>query len=465
MTPDSVEKTIREAARDVKVCQDADVVVVGGGPAGVGASIAAARSGAKTVLVERYGHLGGMASGGQVLMVPQVFYGVEPWELAGICKEWVDRCDKLDGGCLHPTKEEVGSKDPELVKHWALRTFGMVGDQVRYSVYFDQEMLKCALNDLVEEAGVKLYLHSWASLPIVENNKVKGITFDSKSGRQAVLGKVIIDTTGDGDMFAWAGAGYEDDIDDNLRSGQLALVFRVGGVDVMKFTSFRYNEPEKHKALAEKLRNMWTDEFRTILNPGMMNPYHMVPQATPRDDIIWVNNWIKGRNPMNVEDLTWVEVNIRKAMLMWHKFVKANFPGFDKSYIIDTASQLGTRGSRRLTGEYKLTPENMQTGTVHEDTVIMFQRRGRPGSEPGAMCFPYRALVPVKMEGLLAAGRNFSSDAVANNMCNLIPHCVAMGQAAGTAAAIAVKSKVEPRNVDYKKLQKSLASQGMPMPK
>jgi hypothetical protein len=133
-------KTIHEAARDINVYHEADVVVVGGGPGGIGAAVSAARSGAKTILVERYGHLGGMASGGQVLMVPQVFAGVDPWKLVGLCQEWVDRCEPLDG-CLHPSKAEVGSKDPEIIKRWALRTFGMISDQVRYSVYFDQEML------------------------------------------------------------------------------------------------------------------------------------------------------------------------------------------------------------------------------------------------------------------------------------------------------------------------------------
>jgi hypothetical protein len=196
----------------------------------------------------------------------------------------------------------------------------------------------------------------------------------------------------------------------------------------------------------------------------MKNPYHLVPQATPRADVIWVNNWIKGRSPTNVEDLTWVEVNMRKAMRIWYKFVKNNFPGYENSFIMDTASQLGTRGSRRLIGEYTITRDDLTSPKVHDDTVVMFRRMGPPGEAPTPACFPYRALVPKEIDGLLTAGRSFSSDPFANNMANLIPHCVATGQAAGTAAALAVKTGLEPRKVDYKALQKRLTAQGIPLP-
>jgi hypothetical protein len=461
----SAGKTYREPAQDVKIYHEADVVVVGGGPGGVGAAISAARTGAKTILVERYGHLGGMATGGQVLMVPQVFAGIEPYKLVGVCQEWVDRCEPLDG-CLHPKKEDIGSTDPAVIKNWAMKTFGMMGERMRFSVYFDQEMLKCVCNDLVEEAGAKILLHSWASRAIVEKNKVKGVIFDSKSGRMAVMGKVIIDTTGDGDLFQSAGAAFDDSKGDgSLRSSCLALVFRVGNVDPVKWSKFRMEQPEKHQKVKEKLDKIYSEDILEALKPGQMNPYHLVPQATPRPDVIWVNNWILNRSSMNVDDLTWVEINMRKAMRAWLKFARANMPGYENAWIVDTASQQGTRGGRRLTGEYVITKEDLMSPQVHEDTVVMFGRMAAPGKQPTAACFPYRALVPKEVEGFLTAGRSFSSDPFANNMANLIPHCVATGQAAGTAAALAVKAKVEPRNVDYKALQKALKAQGFPMPK
>ncbi len=460
-------KTIRETPRDVQVIYEADVVVVGGGPAGIGAAISAARGGAKTVLVERYGHLGGMATGGQVLMWPNPFATPEPWKWPGICQEVIDRCDKL-GGAMHPGKDEVGSTDPEVVKYWAQRTFGGARGMVGASVYFDQELLKCVLNDMIEDAGVKLFLDAWGSRALVENNKLTGIIFESKSaGGRAVLGKIVIDTTGDGDIFCDAGAEFDDKIDHEARSGQLALVFRLGGVDTMKFTKFRMEEPEKHKEIVEKQATIWSEEFKTVLKPGTMNPYHMVPQATPRNDVVWVNNWIKGRSPINVEDLTWVEVNIRKAMLIFTDFVKNNFPGFENCFIMDTCSQLGTRGSRRLIGKHYVTFDDLRSSRSYEDNAVTL--RGRPvapGSDntPSYNYIPYSALVPVKMDGLLAAGRCYSSDQVANNMSNLIPHCIAMGQVAGNAAAIAIKSKVEPRNIDYPILKKALTQQGLLLP-
>lgn len=136
-------------------------------------AVAAARSGAKTVLAERYGHLGGMATGGMVLMWPSL--------VAGLCQEIVDKADAM-GGCLHMKKGEVGATDPKVVSYWQARTFGMGarGGTVGNAAYFDMEMLKCILNDMVDEAGVKLVLHSWGTRAIVEKDKVQGAVFETK---------------------------------------------------------------------------------------------------------------------------------------------------------------------------------------------------------------------------------------------------------------------------------------------
>jgi hypothetical protein len=143
--------------------------------------------------------------------------------------------------------------------------------------------------------------------------------------------------------------------------------------------------------------------------------------------------------------------------------MKKNIPTFEKSFILDTASQTGTRGARRLVGEYTVTREDLRSGKKHDDTIAIIPRFGPPEGSP-FVYFPYRALVPVKVEGLLVAGRSFSSDMAANNMINLIPHCIAMGQAAGTAAALALKNGGSVRRVNYKELQNSLTKQGVPLP-
>jgi hypothetical protein len=146
-----------------------------------------------------------------------------------------------------------------------------------------------------------------------------------------------------------------------------------------------------------------------------------------------------------------------------HEFMKKNFPGFENSFILDTASQTGTRGSRRLVGEYIITAEDMNSSKKFDDTIAVIPKIA-PGGSGTCSYIPYRALIPVKVEGLLVAGRSFSSDKIANDSMNLIPHCCAMGEAAGTAAALAVKQGISPRKLDYKLLQKQLLKQGAALP-
>ena len=414
-------KTIHETARETNIFAEADVVVVGAGPAGVTAAITAAREGANTILVERYGHLGGMATGGLVLMM-------NPDE--GLGKEWMDRLYKVNG-----VNDLSKTKEPE----W------------RRSVMVDPELLKCILNDMALDAGVKLLLHSWSVAAVVEKNTVKGVIFESKSGRQAIVGKVIIDATGDGDVFASAGAEFDASLDKGYRTSELAMVFRIGGIDFDKFADFR-------KALPEEWVKMRAEGFE-------LSGFHIAPVPAQRKDVFWVNNFIRGKSCLKVEDLNWVETNVRRIMIPFLSYYQKTVPGFENSYLYDSASQLGTRGSRRLIGAHVLTGEEAKAGTKFDDTVLIFPH-GVPLAWPADLPpsnveLPYRSLLPAKLEGLLAAGRCFSSDQAANSMFNVISHCIQIGQAAGTAAALAVKSKVLPRKIDVKALQKRLTSQGV----
>ena len=443
-------KTLMESAREIKVCREADVVVVGGGPGGHSAAIAAARNGAKAVLLERYGHLGGMATGGIVIQIPHMSDGGKEPIIAGLCLEWLERLDAI-GGTLRPRMEDIGSTDEKLVTKWQ-RFMGNVNNgRIEHTAWVDPELLKCILNDMVEEAGVKLYLHSWGTRAIVNDGKIEGIMFESKSGRQAVLGKVIIDGTGDGDLLPSSGAEFDGEWAPSSRSSMLALVFRIGNCNYQKYCDFREAEPEKHRELMKGLSEV----------AGTM----LLPLPSPRNDVMWVNNWIPGLDCTNVEDLTKLEVEMRKIMRKGFAFIKKNIPTFEHSFILDTASQTGTRGSRRLIGEYVITGEDFQSCKKFDDSIAVFPRLGPPAAgEVKHVYIPYRALVSVNVEGLLVAGRSFSSDQAANNMANLIPHCIAIGQAAGTAAAISVKQGISPRNVDYKNLQKVLQEQGVPLP-
>lgn len=438
---------IIEEARALDVVSEADVVVVGGGPAGIGAAVAAARLGAKTALVERYGHLGGMATGGLVILLPHMSDGSQDQHIMGICQEWVDRLDRM-GGAIHPERRELGTSDPATLEKWKDYFSFVVNGKVRQSVYVDPELLKCALNDMVEEAGVKLYLHSWGCRAVTEGQAVRGVIFESKEGRQAILGKVTIDATGDGDVMATAGADFEGGYERDSRSSMLAVVFRLGNVDFDKFCAYRDANPEAWKAIQERL--------------FALGNFRLAPFPTNRKDVMWVNNWVPGRSCMNVEDLTWTEVNVRKVMRETRDILAAEVPGFEGCFVLDTASQLGTRGSRRVAGEYKLTLKDVSVAKPFEDAIAVLpslQPNGKNGIQ-----IPYRSLVPKDIEGLLVAGRCFSSDAPANNLTNLIPHCVAMGQAAGTAAALALKAGVAVRHVDIAALRESLKAQGVPLP-
>jgi hypothetical protein len=443
----NTQKTITEPAGEIKVFREADVVVVGGGPAGIGAAVAAARSGADTVLIERYGHLGGMATGGLVILIPHMSGDNGAQQIMGICQEWIDRLDRL-GGAIHPDRSELGSKDPALIEKWRNYFSFVVNDRIRQSVFVDPELLKCVLNDMVEEAGVKMFLHTWGCRAITEENRIRGVIFESKSGRRAVLGKVIIDTTGDGDIMASAGAAYEGGYDSDLRSAMLAVVFRLGNVDYKRFSDFRDREPEKWKAVTSHIHEL--------------GGFRLMPFPTNRNDVMWVNNWVPNRSCLDIEDITWTEVNVRKVMRAMKDILQQEIPGFENCFILDTASQLGTRGSRRLTGEYRVTLKDVGSGRTYPDTITYFpslQLAERP-----LIHIPYRSLVPAQLDGLLVAGRCYSSDAPANNLTNLIPHCVAMGEAAGTAAAIAIENRVNVRDVDYQILQRRLLDQGVALP-
>jgi len=444
-------KTVREKAREIRVCHEADVVVVGGGPGGHSAAIAAARNGARTVLLERYGHLGGMATGGIVIQIPHMSDGGKEPIIAGLCLEWLERLDDI-GGTLRPRMEELGSSDEKLVSWWRRFMGNVINGRIEHTAWVDPELLKCVLNDMVEEAGVRLFLHSWGTEAIVDNGKVRGVIFESKSGRQAVLGEVIIDGTGDGDLLTSAGAEFDKTINPSSRSSMLALVFRLGNCDYQAYCDFRESEPEKHQELMKEL--------------AQFAGTRLLPLPSPRNDVMWFNNWIPELDCTNVEDLTRLEVEMRKIMRRGHDFMRNNIPTFENSFILDTASQTGTRGSRRLIGEYVITKEDIQTSKKFKDTIAVFPRLGPPGQtrQVKHVYIPFRVLVPAKIEGLLVAGRSFSSEEEANNMANLIPHCIAMGQAAGTAAALVIKQHASPRKVDYRILQETLKRQGVHLP-
>ena len=273
-------RVVTEPSRKVKVCRETDVIVVGGGPAGVAAAVASARNGVHTVLVERYGHLGGMATGGLVILIMPMSDAAGQQQIAGLCQEMVDRLD-VRGSAVHPAKEELGSNNRERVGYWLSRgcRFFAMEERVTLNVLFDPEMFKCVLNDMAEEAGVKLFLHSWGSRALVDGNQVRGIVFESKSGRLAIMGRVVVDATGDGDMFASAGADFDATMDPSIRSAMLSLVFRVANVDFTRLRSFQQSRPGEYDELMREVERL--GGFSRFIR-------------TWKEDLVWFNNNLPG---------------------------------------------------------------------------------------------------------------------------------------------------------------------------
>jgi 2-polyprenyl-6-methoxyphenol hydroxylase-like FAD-dependent oxidoreductase len=458
-------QTITEPARRIKVFREADVVVVGGGPGGVAAAITAARSGARTLLIERYGHLGGMATGGLVNIIPNLSDISGRQHIFGLTMEMLRRLDAR-GGASYPRKKDWGTADRRVVDYYLDANLGWFyvrqdhntnQPRVVYSAVVDPEIFKDELNDMVLESGAELLLHSWGAQVIKTGNNVEGVIFESKSGRQAVLGRVVIDATGDGDMFVAAGAEFDNDCDNKRRTAWLAFVWWMANVNIRQYDNFRASQPDKYKALMQELARLggYPYFFKGVLKnqPGVVWYHCMQPQPERTD-------------AMDVEQLTRIDVRARKRAMITHDFMKKHVPGFERAFIMLTAPQLGTQGGRRIVGEYTLTEKDMETDEVFEDTIAVLANNDYEeiSAKHPTLCVPYRCLVPRTVDGLLVAGRAFSSADTVNETFNIIPHCIAYGQAAGTAAAMAAKAGIQPRAVDYAALRQNLVAQGVNLP-
>jgi hypothetical protein len=442
---DLIRASIIEDAGKIDIYRETDVLVVGGGPAGTGAALASARNGAGTILLERFGYLGGLATGGFVLCIMPMSDGTNEQQIAGICQEIIDRLDNA-GATVHPRKQDLGSSDKKLTDYWRRYPFTVIGNRIVLSAQVDPEILKCILNDMMEEAGVELLLHSLGCKAIVEGNRIKGVFFESKSGRQAILAKTVIDTTGDGDIYASAGAAFGGMPKSDQRATKLSFTFRFSSIDINRFHLFKETEKVKYEELMKDC----------TLKGGFTHAISCTP-----DDVMWFNNQLSGFDGLDVNDLTQVEITGRKRMRITYDFFKKYVPGFENCYLMDTATQTGVRCTRRLTGKYTVTMEDIESGVVHEDTILEAPSFMAPVTEKPHIHVPYRCLIPEKIDNLLAAGRCVSADEMAINILSPIQFCMGTGQAAGTAAAIAVKEGISPRHVNHRRLQECLISQGV----
>jgi hypothetical protein len=434
--------TLRESARDIPVYRNCDVLVVGGGPSGTAAAVAAARMGADVALLERYNHLGGLSTGGLVIWIDRMTDWSGQHVIRGFAEEIMDRlpADAVAG----PAREEWGSKDPARAAHWSQRTAAYHG-VVTWSPTVDPERLKLASQEVVLQEKVHLVFHSWVAMPLMEEGKVRGAIFESKAGRQAVRAKVVVDATGDGDLFARAGAAYESDIESADIHHCMNTAWLLGGVDMDRWIEFKAGSPEQFAQFMARGR----EEVKAFERPFV----------SWRNDIaLFMGPRQSGFSPLDVDDQTEVEIRSHRLMAQHLAFYRAHAPGFEGAFLFLSAPQLGVRHARRLSGVAKMLRAHWPTAQVFDDEIGV-----TPSVSPKFpnISIPYGSLVPVQLDGLLACGRHIACDPNSHGFMREIPQCWITGQAAGIGAALAAARGLAPRAVSIDELQAALAAQGV----
>ena len=308
-----MKETYTEAPQPIEVYDKCDILVVGSGAAGHSAAIAAARAGCNNiVLMERYGYSGGDVTGGYVIMVPNLSWYDKSF-VRGLQEEWFTRLAPIPGAVRGPALKDIGSQDPVLIDAWqsihdCVSRGGFEGAKpsclVR-AVYYEPNQLKIEMDKMLLEHkdSIRVMYHSWGARPIMDGSTIKGVAFESKEGRKAVMAKVVIDATGDGDIFRQTGAPYSSLADGECRSSTTALVWRVAGIDWDQFEAWKRRSPQALAALRERL--------------SKIAGFRCMPLPTNQNDMCWINNWHPNLDCSTVADQTRTEIETRDTMRFW----------------------------------------------------------------------------------------------------------------------------------------------------
>ena len=438
---------------------DCDVLVVGGGPAGIGSAVCAARHGAKTILAERGGYLGGMATAGLVApFMSSTTPDGRTMLIRGFYEELVNRME-AQGGAIHPLNAQIGSFSAYRDKgHHGLTTF-------------DYECLKRTTEEFCKEAGVELLYHLLFVKADTKGGKITAAYFATKDGIWKITAKNYIDCTGDGDVAFQAGAPYVyGDGEGDIQASSLFFVVR--GVDWKAMDA--HNEACKQ---ADDFEGQFY--MREIIAAREAGEFPMWRQKIALfqnlDGTATVNmaqsDGVDGLDPKQVTD---AEVDGRAQAAIIVKFLRKYVKGCENCELASTAEQLGVRETRRIVGEYTVTTEDAKNSVKYPDPVFCcanhmdIHRKGyveyvaRNTNDP--YYFPYRALLPQKVDNLLCAGRCAAAERPVMAAIRVIPPCFAMGQAAGTAAALAVREGVGPKQLDPSLLVSTLKEDGVYLP-
>jgi hypothetical protein len=438
-------KTIEEPARQIPLYGEYEVAVLGGGPAGIAAAVAAARAGRRTLLIERYGFLGGMGTAAGVTNFCGLHanvHGKMHRVVRGIASDLLARIDRLDG-----------LNAPHLI-------LGKIFAQA-----YDTAAYKIAADDLLAAHKVDILFHALgAGVVMDDERRINVLMVETKAGRRAVRAGIFIDCSGDGDLAVWAGAPYE--VGDNA-GGMLypSMMFRLNGIDPAKAGDAWRTIPER-MAQAEAAGTHTFPRKSAIVRPQKSQIEWRVnfTQVTRSD-----GGAISGIDP---DEMTRGEIEGRRQAVEAFKFLRT-VPGFENSYIVDLPPQLGIRETRRVIGGYMLSGEDVLGCASFEDSIGV---NGWPMEKhvPGDVTFefppipesrgynelPYRMLIPDGVDNLLVAGRCASMTHEGQSAARVSGACFVMGEAAGTAAAMALSGNTIPRDISVEKLQQQLGKQG-----
>lgn len=426
-----------ELKTDIPVVAEADVVVVGGGPGGISAAVTAARNGAKTILIERYGQIGGMASMGEVqpFMPNHINHKTldRPFYM-----EWIKAMRKYLPDTLSP----------------------VTGDLSEWSdLKIEKNAVMLAAEDLCLEAGVHMLYHHTLFDVVKENRHVKAVVLHSKSGLSVVTGKVFIDSTGDGDLAAKAGCGFE------YGDGE-------GGCQPMTLCFKMTNVDDSRRLPGGELSKLWKkakSEGKITDAPNdSIGQYEYLFKGT----VHFNQTRVCGKNPLSGVELSEAETDARRQLRQLVRFLNENAPGYEHATIHSIASSIGVRESRRVLGKYYLTVKDYDAVRKFPDAVVrvnypvdIHSSKGagftfRPLPENEWYEIPYGCLVTKDMDNLLIASRCVSSDHVVNSSLRVMPVVASMGQAAGMAAAMSVKSSADPASLDGIEVRRKLVEYG-----
>jgi hypothetical protein len=455
--------TVDLPPRKATLAAETDVLVVGGGTAGLGAALGAAALGVDVILAERYGFLGGNATAALVMPLMS-FHTDHP------------RPEKEGAVTLLPTDHGKGDSVIagilQVFLHRLIKAGGAIAPSLKtgYSVPFDPELFKLTALDMLDEAGVHVLFHAFASDAIMDGRQIKGVVFETKSGPVVVHAQTVIDCTGDGDIAARAGAPYEMGREDDRLVQPMTLMFRMVDFERPAFESYVKAHPDQWRGV----HGLW-DLIRKATEKGELQLARedLLFFATPHAREVSVNSTRVGRVlGVDVWDLTYAECQCRLQMRQIAEFLRRHVPGFEAAYVVQSGVTVGVRETRRVLGDYQLTAEDVLNARKCPDVIARSTypmdihnpegtgtvlKRLPPGE---SYDIPFRCLVPQRVEHLLVAGRCISGTHEAHSSYRIMPVSMATGQAAGICAALAAKTGKPVRSTPYADIRSELLMQG-----